>query len=154
MILAHTIGSGGPEIEFLILAAASVITGVILFVKKSAPRSAPVVLMLVGIGLVFGAFTINRAPSAGPTRVTIVDPTPGDKVPADKQITLRVAVNNQPTGSHLHVFVDGALEQMPRGLSPKIKLPRGVHEVTVELTAANHQSFDPRVTDTIELIAK
>jgi hypothetical protein len=153
--LAHTIGGGGgPEIELLLLAGAALATAIILFVQKGAPPAAPFVLLVVAVGFGAGSFMINRAPSAGPTKVTIVDPRPGDEVKAGKAVKLEVAVNNQPDGSHVHVFVDGGLEQMPQGLSARVVLKPGPHEVMVELTSADHTSFSPKITDTIELIAR
>jgi hypothetical protein len=153
--LAHTIGGGsGPEIEFLMLAGAALVTAVILFVQKSSPPATPFVLLVIAIGLGVGAFAVNTAPSAGPTQLTIVDPRPGDEVKANKPVVLKMAVNNQPGGSHVHVFVDGGLESMPGGLTARVVLPRGTHEVLVELTSADHSSYNPRVTDKIELIAR
>jgi hypothetical protein len=155
IVLAHGAGgAGGPEIEFLVLGGAAIVTAVLLFFQKNVHRAAPPVVLLIGVAAVIGAFAINTGPDAGAMRVTIVEPKPGDEVQAGEPVELELSVIGQPEGSHVHVFVDGALEQMPSGLTAAIILERGRHEVSVELTNADHGSFDPRVTDTIELVAR
>jgi hypothetical protein len=155
IVLAHTVGgAGGPEIEILLLGGAAIVTAVLLFFQKNVHRAAPPVVLLIGIAAVVGAFAINTGSDAGATRVTIVDPKPGDEVEAGEPVELEIAVTGQPEGSHVHVFVDGELEQMPSGLTAAIILERGRHEVSVELTDVDHGSFEPRITDTIELVAR
>jgi hypothetical protein len=153
--LAHTGGdaSAGPAIEFLVLGAAAIITAVALFLQKNVHRAAPPVLLLIGIAAVVGAFATSGSETHA-ARVTIVEPKPGDEVPAGEPVELQIRVIDQPEGSHVHVFVDGALEQMPSGLTAAIILEEGPHEVSVELTDAEHGSLEPRVTDSIELVAR
>jgi hypothetical protein len=49
------------------------------------------------------------------------------------------------SGGHLHLFVDGRLEQMPYGTESELRLEPGRHRITVEYVNFEHVSFEPRV---------
>jgi hypothetical protein len=51
MILAHTIGVGGPDLEMMVLAAALVFLGIILFVQKTAKPAVSVGLMVAALAV-------------------------------------------------------------------------------------------------------
>ncbi|HVL64897.1 MAG TPA: hypothetical protein VM573_06970 [Actinomycetota bacterium] len=166
MILAHTLGSGGPEIEMLLIGGAVVVLGVVFFVQKSTKPAVPVVLVLAGLLVAAGSFLVGgpEAAPAGAASVTIVAPEDGATVPAGEPFTVEVAAEGVELSSdfeaedagvgHLHVFVDGELVSMPATATPQIELEPGEHRVMVELTQANHASFEPKVTDEITVTAE
>jgi hypothetical protein len=176
--IGHTLGAGGPEIEFLILAGACLVLGVFFFFQKNVKPQASVVLLVVAIALGVGAFAIDGDSSSdssaegesigsSPVVVTIDEPEDGATVPAGEELLLEVeleggelvdgSTGTDPTKGHLHIYVDGALTTMPSVESPPIAgdlLDEGEHEITVEFTRADHRSFDPRVTTVITVVAE
>jgi hypothetical protein len=158
MILAHTLGSGGPEIEMLLIGGAVVVLGVVFFVQKSTKPAVPVVLVLAGLLVAAGSFLVGgpEAAPAGAASVTIVAPEDGATVPAGAEgVELSSDFEAEDAGvGHLHVFVDGELVSMPATATPQIELEPGEHRVMVELTQANHASFEPKVTDEITVTAE
>ena len=177
MPIGHTLGAGGPEIEFLILAGACLVLGVFFFFQKNVKPQASVVLLVVAIALGVGAFTIDTGSSdsssdgesigSSPVVVTIAEPEDGATVPAGEDLQLEVeleggelvqeSTGTDPTKGHLHIYVDGALTTMPSVESPPVSgdlLDEGEHEITVEFTRADHRSFDPRVTTEITVVAE
>lgn len=170
MVVAHTLGSNGPEIEFLVLAGALLILGVVLFLQKTVKPSVPLFLVLGAIALGVGAFAFASDDEAATTtrsteaELTIVAPSDGDEVPAGEPFTIEVRVDggtltaeaesDDPDAGHLHIFVDEELVGMPTSDAPEIELEPGEHEVVVEFTATDHSSYSPPVTDTIELTAR
>ncbi|MEA2499459.1 MAG: hypothetical protein QOH26_1864 [Actinomycetota bacterium] len=167
MILAHSIGTSGPDIEFLMLAVALVVLAVVLFVQKTAKPFVPVLLLVGAIGFSAGAFAVGGSPTtAGSGKgitVVIKAPDDGDVVPAGKSFKVEVkltgasivtGVTNGPSEGHFHVYVDGDLVAMPATITPDVTLQKGRHTVTVEFTDSNHAPFSPRILDEVELIAK
>ena len=128
---------------------------------KGHPRI-PGSLLTVGVVLSVGAFIFQRTDHVEATAtIRFVQPVNGATVPAGKPVTLEVAVANgrvatSPTdteGGHLHLYVDGELQQMPYGSSTKIDLPKGSHDLKMEFVDANHISFTPPVQTTIQVRA-
>lgn len=181
MLIGHTLGAGGPEIEFLILSGACLVLGVFFFFQKNVKPQASVVLLVVAVALAVGAFTIDSGSgtdtasgsgdgeSIGPSPVvvTIAEPQDGATVPAGEELELQVELDGgelvnesagtDPTKGHLHIYVDGALTTMPSVVNPPVSgdlLGEGEHEITVEFTRADHRSFDPRVTAEITVVAE
>jgi hypothetical protein len=173
MLVAHTLGQGGPEIEFLILAAACLGLGIFFFFQKNVKPQASVVLLVVAIALSVGAFAFKSDSTddgdigSSPVKVIIAEPADGATVPADEALTLSVELDGgelvdeqsgtDPTKGHLHIYVDGQLTSMPSVAQPRITpdwLPAGEHEITVEFTRADHRSFNPRVTAVINVTAR
>ncbi len=169
MELAHTLGTGGPEIEFMILAAAMLVLGIVFFFQKGVKPVVPLILVLGAFALSAGAFIFksdtSTAPAAGIDAViTIESPAPGDTVPANEPLQLSVDLqggrltaenaSDDPREGHLHVYVDGELVSMPTEATPEVELEPGSHEITVEFTQADHRSFEPRILDTVEVTAE
>lgn len=59
MLLAHTFGSSGPDVELLLLAGAMVVLAVIFFFQKTVKPMVPVVLLLMAFGVAAGAFALG-----------------------------------------------------------------------------------------------
>ena len=169
MLVGHTLGSGGPEIEFLVLAAACLVLGIFFFFQKNVKPQASVVLLVVAIALGVGAFSLDPSPGEGgssPVTISISAPEDGAAVPAGEPLTLDVEIEGgsltqdtsetDPTKGHLHVYVDEELASMPTVATPKVRgglLTEGDHEITVEFTRADHRSFEPPVTTKISVTA-
>jgi hypothetical protein len=165
VVLAHALNQTGPHVEVLIVAGGFFLLGIVFFVQKSVKPVVSVGLVVVAAALATGAFTLtDDAPASQGRRIVIREPKPGDVVPAEKRIPLDVALINAELassgtasdGGHLHVLVDGAVTSMPpTNETPTVApLPPGDHELTVEFVNYQHRSFDPRVTDTIEITAE
>ena len=162
MPLAHAVGSSGPHAEFLIVAGALFLLGVLFYIQKAVKPVVSVVLVVIAIALGTGAFFLNDQSAAEGRSVAITEPKPGDTVPANKSITLQVAVNggelaaesDAANAGHLHIYVDGSLVDMPSTARPKLELKRGAHTLTVEYVDSEHRSFNPQVTDEIEVEAR
>lgn len=168
MILAHTLGSGGPEIEMLLIAAALLVLGIVFFVQRSAKTSISVVLIVAAFAIGVGSFALggddDASVGASDATVSITAPADGATVPAGEPFQLEVGVEgaeltgdtqtDDPRAAHLHVFVDGDLLAMPGEPIFDVELEPGEHTVTVELTTAGHASFDPRVLDEIVVTAE
>ncbi|MEA2447222.1 MAG: hypothetical protein QOK47_859 [Actinomycetota bacterium] len=166
MILAHSFTPGGPDIEFLVLAFALFALAIVMFFQKTAKRSVPFVLLVVAIALTAGAFTVGGSTptvSGAGISVKITSPAEGATVPADKTITLDVALtggtlvsgaSTDPKAGHFHVYVDRELVSMPTNATPTVKLEPGSHVVSVEFTTAAHASYSPRILDEVTVEAK
>lgn len=163
MILAHSFTPGGPDIEFLSLAFAMLALAIVLFTQKSVKRSVPVVLVILAIGLVAGAFSFTSTVSSAGISVKILSPKDGATVPANKPVKLDVMLtggvlvpgtSTDPKAGHFHIFVDQRLISMQSSSTPQVKLSPGRHTVDVEFTNAKHISFSPRVVAGVTLVAK
>jgi hypothetical protein len=172
MILAHTLGAGGPDLELLILAAGLLALGIAFFFQQTVKPVVSVGLVGGAIAAGAGAFTL-AGPSVGtPNRdarpapdvaVSIESPSDGDTVPADEPIELRVGVEGgtlaaapdagDPAG-HLHIFVDGELKQMVSTDTAQVELEAGPHTILAEFTAVDHSSFVPPIVDEVEVTAE
>lgn len=160
MVFAHTLGAGGPDLELFVLAGSLAILGVVFFLQKSVKPVVSFVVMAAAVGLGAGAFALGGSQSSNAT-VRIVSPAAGDKVPAGEVVTLDVVVDGaqvsteaDPSGGHLHVYVDGTLVSMPVNAEPTVELQPGGHTVTVEYVDADHASFSPPVQDEVRVDAR
>jgi hypothetical protein len=164
VILAHALNQSGPHVEVLIVAAGFLLLGVVFFIQKSVKPVVSVTLVVVAAAMATGAFVLGPSnPASQGRRVVVREPKPGDVVPAGKAFRLDVAVlggklatsRTAADGGHLHVLVDGAVTSMPPTTTPRLApLEPGKHELTVEFVNSQHFSYEPRVTDTIEITAK
>jgi len=173
--MAHTFGTGGPDIEMLLLAVALLFLGVTFFVQKSTKPAVPVVLLVSALAVGAGAFAIGAASDSSTAAegtlappeglaVEIVAPSDGDTVPARETLELEVEIeggeltsatsSEDPTQGHLHVYVDETLTSMPATTSQRYRLEPGEHTLAVEFTTADHRSFDPRIIDEITVSAE
>ena len=165
MQFAHTLGKGGPEIEFLIVAAAMLVLGIVFFMQKAVKPVVSVVLVLGAFAMGAGAFAVggdSSNASTGPceeasgtngdTSVTVVAPADGDTVPADEPVALDIELEGatgDAEGGHFDVSVDGQLETMTAQTDPDITFSDGDHELRVEYVTSRHESFDPPVFQTL-----
>lgn len=161
MLLAHT-ATSGPHTEYLILAGALLVLGVVLFVQKTVKPVVSIAIVLLAVALASGAFFLGgSSPAAGGISVVVLEPKPGDPVPAGEEFPLKVALNgaqmasspNAGDGGHIHVYVDDELIAMPTTLKPTVKLKQGQHTITVEFVDGQHRPYTPGVKDTIEVVA-
>ncbi len=105
----------------------------------------------------------DNPPSKG-LSVSITAPEVGATVRAKERVEVMVAVedgkivaeesSDDPRAGHLHVFVDGDMYSMPTEAQSFVTLDPGRHTISVEFVAADHQPFEPRVTDSIEVTAE
>jgi hypothetical protein len=163
---AHTIGgSGGAEIELLLAGVVIIVFGFSLRSARTSRAWIPWAVLALGVVVSAAAFVIPRAARTAGTsfaRVAIVRPAAGAGVRADRPVDVTVQVANAPvadspsstSGGHLHLFVDGRLEQMPYGTDLEVRLEPGTHRITVEYVNFEHVSFEPRVEDSIRVTAR
>jgi hypothetical protein len=168
MSFAHTFGTGGPDVELLLVAVAVLALGIVFFFSKTTKPVVPLVLLLAAFALGTGAFALGSSqagsPAASNVTVAITDPNNGDTVGARRPVELEVDVrggelttdvqSSDPTKGHLHVFVDDELISMPTTATPEIELEPGPHEITVEFTGADHRSFSPKILDRVSVTAE
>jgi hypothetical protein len=170
MSFAHTFGSGGPDVELLLVTVAILALSIVFFFSKTTKPMVPVVLLLVAFATGVGAFALGGSPTPSGTvpapdvTVEIQQPSDGDVMPAGRTFSLDVQIeggeltddtqSSDPTRGHLHVFVDGELIAMPATPTPEVQLEPGEHDVAVEFAAADHRSFSPKIIDEIEVTAQ
>jgi hypothetical protein len=168
VLLAHTLGPSGPDLELLLVALAVFVVAVILLLRSAKPIIT--VGVLVGaLALGAGSFALGgsprgSSPSGAGLGVTIGSPEEGDVVTAGSPIRLRVELDggrlttetssSDPNSGHLHVFVDRKLVSMPSTDSPTVKLKPGEHVIAVEFVDARHLSYSPQVIDEVRVRAK
>jgi hypothetical protein len=170
--LAHSLTPGGPDIEVLLIAVALLGLGIALFMQKTTKPHVPVVLLVLAMAVGAGAFAIGGNSSGGPSgtvpapdglSVRIESPADGAEVAANRPFDVEARVaggqistanqSNDPRVGHLHVFVDDQLISMPSATTQEVELERGQHTIVVEFTSADHRSFKPRITDSINVTA-
>ena len=133
--------------------------GTVLWVLKRAGPWAPAAVA-AGVVVLALAFIFPSGPSSD-AAVSFVRPSNGERVYADSRVIVTVAVENgaiatSPTdqsGGHLHLYVDGQLQQMPYSTETNIELRVGTHRLRVEYVDERHVPFDPPVDETITVIA-
>jgi hypothetical protein len=160
--LAHTLGEGGPEIEFLIVGAAMLVLGIVFFIQKSTKPAVPVVLVLGAFAMVAGAFVAGgsqdevsgSAGSAGEASLEIVFPGEGETVAAGEPVQVNIEVTGAPEGGHFDVRVDGEIATMTPETDPEVVFPKGESRLSVEYVNVQHQSFDPPITAEISVTAE
>jgi hypothetical protein len=162
MQFAHTLGEGGPEIEFLIIAGAMLLLGIVFFMQKSVKPVVSVVLVIGAFAMTAGAFAVGGSDTAsaqggcgdsgsnGDTVLTIAAPQDGGTVPADEPFRLEIDLQGgtgDRAGGHFDISVDGELETMTSEPNPKITFSAGEHELRVEYVNRLHEPFDPPIYD-------
>ena len=139
--------------------------GILLWLLKKGVRW--VASTVVAAGVVVLSLVFIMRPGVGgeassEAAVSIVQPSNGDRVDSGEPVSVRVALQNgsiatSPTdedGGHLHLYLDGKLQQMPYSMEAQIELPAGTHELRVEFVDHRHVSFDPPVDTTITVTAE
>ena len=162
-LLAHAGHGGSPNFPFLIGAGVALVVGVIVGTAKWAKPWMS--WTSLGAAVVLGALSMAISPShpaAGGVGIRLLDPPPDAVVQAGEPVTVTVAVDNasvalSPTDTesgHVHLYVDGEVEQMPYSTQATIELEPGRHEIEVEYVDALHVSFEPRVVDSVTVTAR
>ena len=164
MLLAHTITPGGPETEYLILAGAMLILGVVFFAMKNVKPIVPVILIIGAVAVGAGAFAFKSDGASGTgVELSLISPQSGETVDAGKPFEVEVELqggamageeSDGEVPGHLHVFVDGETVDMPTSLTPEVKLPPGKHELAIEFVDSSHVSFDPPIRAQVQLKAR
>lgn len=175
MLLAHTLGAGGPDLELTLIAGALVVLGIVFFFQKAVKPAVSVGLIVVGIvagGFAFASGGDDPEPETRETRaaeaeggaspdgasITILSPEDGATVPANKpvEITYEVDPGDLPPDQlgDLHVYVNDKLQSMQATDVLEVVLKPGTFTVGVEAAKPNHESFDPMILDEIELTAE
>lgn len=163
MTLAHTIGGpGGVEIELGLLGLGFLAAAYFFRPSQVGNARTGVVCLIVGIALVAGSIIVPRVGQATTTAtVSISEPRNGDTVDAGVVpvlVTLEggelAASASATKGGHIHLFVDDQLVNMPYTLNLDVRLKPGEHAIKVEYVDLQHLSYDPPVTDTIEVTAR
>jgi hypothetical protein len=169
--LAHTVGGESGvrfEIELMLLGGVLVAGGIAYRVRDSAKSIVSGVLLGLGGALVAASFIVpgsgdgNAPAPATNAIVNVVRPDPAATVAARAPVIVEAEVTGGEVASdpsatnagHLHVFVDGVLQEMLYSASTEVKLSRGKHTITVEYTDSQHRSFNPPIADSIEVTAK
>ncbi|MDQ4058055.1 MAG: hypothetical protein M3124_02915 [Actinomycetota bacterium] len=171
MVLAHSLGTGGPDIELLLLAAVMVILGVVFFFQEAVKPLVSVLLVVLGLGAAVFAFVLGgeeqsasqpvadgSGVSPGGASVEITSPSEGDVVPANQEIEIeyRVDPGDLPPEElgDMHVYIDGQLDSMQVEEVLTVEVPDGTHTLAVEAAQPNHASYDPPIIDEIEVTAE
>jgi hypothetical protein len=163
-VLAHQAGGGGGGdwlLPLLLVGAALVAAGLSRRSKPGVPRWTAGGLVVLGVATVIGGVLLTNRDRGSDVHLTIVEPAFNATVPADQPVKVRVAVEGgdlatgpkDRTGGHLHLSVDGKLQQMPYGTEMDVTLARGRHAISVEYVDNRHASFRPPVVQAIEVIA-
>ncbi len=153
------------NVPFLVAGGIAAGVGVVLWLLKKGARWVAPATVAAGVIVLALGFIIR--PGAGgevnsEAVVSIVEPSNGERVDAGKPVSVRVALQNgsiatsptDETGGHLHLYLDGKLQQMPYSMETKVEVPAGTHQLRVEFVDHQHVSFDPPVDTTITVTAK
>jgi hypothetical protein len=121
----------------------------------------------MGAAVALGALSfaipqLNEPDRPSNVSLAIVSPNPGATVPAGKQVKVEVALTGASLArsatdadkGHLHIFVDGQLQQMPYSTSTNVTFDPGAHQLVVEYVDPQHVSYDPPIQTSVRLTAK
>ncbi|HEX2040103.1 MAG TPA: hypothetical protein VHF47_10275 [Acidimicrobiales bacterium] len=154
--LAHVSASGGGEsggvnVVLVLGGLALVAMGLGMRARRVHSGVAWWVYLVAGIALVVPGF-VTGGEQRPEVTLTLLSPDPGASVRPDQPIPVslevkggKVATSPTDSGGHLHLSVDGALEQMPYGTTTEVRLPRGTHTLRVEYVDDKHKSYDPPI---------
>ncbi|MGH2827350.1 MAG: hypothetical protein ACRDKF_10315 [Actinomycetota bacterium] len=169
MVLAHTLGTGGPDIELLLLAAVMAILGIVFFFQKAVKPLVSVLLVVLGLGAAVFAFVLGGEQSAQPgadgssvsprgATVEITSPSEGEVVPANQEIEIEYRIDPGELApevlADMHVYIDDELDSMQVKEVLTVEVPSGTHTLAVEAAQPNHASYDPPIIDEIEVTAE
>jgi len=171
VVLAHSLGTGGPDIELMLLAAVMGILGIVFFFQKAVKPAVSVLLVVLGVGAGVFAFVVGgdqqsspqpvadgSGASPGGATVEIMSPSDGDVVRANQEIEIEYRVDPGELAPErlgdMHVYIDGELDSMQVKDVLTVELPGGTHTLAVEAAQPNHASFDPPIIDEIEVMAE
>ena len=163
-LLAHVTstgggGGGGPNL-LLVLAGLGVVAAAFGWRARGAPavRVGAVVLAGVAVATLGLVSTGEKRPDV---TLLLASPDPGAQVAANQPVPVTVQViggkvARSPTdsGGHLHLSVDGSLEQMPYGTTAEVRLPPGAHLLRVEYVDNKHVSYKPPIAVEVSVEAR
>jgi hypothetical protein len=150
--IAHVLSGGGPlNVVLLVLGLCVGLVGIGVRNRRPTATGWGRMLTVVGVALFGLGLVVDAGP--GPTAsnaiVNVVQPRGRSRGPwrsagrggcragerGDRAST------SDTSGGHLHLYVDGQLQQMPYSLDARIRLDPGRHEIRVEYV--RHVSFSP-----------
>jgi hypothetical protein len=164
---AHTVGGGkGVELELLLLGV--VLAGGAIAARPTKEGANSLLwkgLLALGLCFLAAAVIVPRIggdSASSDASVQIVAPEEGATLDAGEPVEVEVELTNgslassaeATSGGHLHLSVDGKLQQMPYSTSMEVTLEEGAQEITVEYVDLEHVSFDPVIEDTIQVTAR
>jgi hypothetical protein len=162
-VVAHIAGPEGPNVPLMIAGGALILVAVVL--SAAWKRSLTVGRWVMGVGLGLVVLGLVLGPFGSPASdaaVSIVRPQAGERVPAGAPVEVEVALTGgeiatspaDREGGHLHLYVDGRLQQMPYSTVAEVELDPGPHTLRVEYVDNRHLSFDPEIDATVEVTAR
>ncbi len=170
LFLVPTLGNGvlqtdgGEQLNGTLMIGGAVLAGIgiMLWALKKGGRWGPPVAAAAGVIVLSLGFVVPSVGGADSDAVvSIVQPSNGAQVPAGTPVLVRVAVQNgslatsatDQSGGHLHLYVDGRLQQMPYSNQILLTLQPGRHDLRVEYVDNRHVSFDPPIAAAVTLTA-
>jgi hypothetical protein len=162
---AHTATASGPNTEILLLGAAMIVLAGVFFFQKTASRQVSLVLAVLGVVAITGAFTVAKDSGDGGhghgVSLTIAAPEDGAVVDAGI-VPIEVELDGaelagestSENAGHVHVYVDGGELEMLSSTDIEVELEPGEHEVEVEFVGAGHAALDPPVIDSVTVTAE
>lgn len=157
--------NGGEELNGTLVIGGAVLAGIGIMLwalKKGGRWGAPVAAAAGVIVLSLGFIVPSIGGGGGSDAVvSIVEPSNGAQVAAGAPVTVRVAIQNgelatsatDQSGGHLHLYVDGALQQMPYSNETQVTMEPGPHQLRVEYVDNRHVSFSPPIAATVTVTA-
>ncbi|MEA2448041.1 MAG: hypothetical protein QOK47_1678 [Actinomycetota bacterium] len=154
-------------IPLVLVAVTLLVLGIVLRRAQMGPRIGSA-LIVVGVAYGAAAVVVPRVTGADRDRdrdvrptVVIVQPSPGAIVPANTRFPIEIKLSNAEISTsssdtengHLHIYVDGRLENMPFTTTAEVKLTPGEHEIKVEYVDWQHVSYFPKVQTSIKVEA-
>lgn len=164
LVVAHGAGGSGgglADVVLLLAGAAALAAALQLRKRAGAAHTASRGLLVAGVGLLLAGFVLSGG-ERGRVRLEVVAPEDGATVPAGEPVPVVVHVDggrvasspDDEEGGHLHLSVDGRLEQMPYGSEATVTLPPGRHTLRVEYVDHRHVSYDPPVAVEVAVEAR
>ncbi|MEA2433263.1 MAG: hypothetical protein QOG54_720 [Actinomycetota bacterium] len=158
-VFAHAVGPGsGVELELLLVAGVVLVYGLLVRSRGEVTRAGWIVPIVAGLVLGVASFALPQLTGgSSSTNATIQIASPGEGAslpagPIQVSVTVKgqdVAGSANEAGSHIHIYIDGKLDQMPYKTSTEVTLKPGEHEITAELVDPNHAAYSPPVRDTV-----
>jgi hypothetical protein len=155
---------GGGQLNGTLVLGGAVLAGIGIMLwalKKGGRWGAPIAAAAGVIVLSLGFIVPSAGSGTSDAVVSIVQPSTGARVPAGGPVLVRVAIQNgsiatsatDQSGGHLHLYVDGQLQQMPYSNQAQVTLQPGPHNLRVEYVDNRHVSFDPPIASTVTVTA-
>lgn len=160
--LAHTANDGGGSgVSLPLLIAGAAVLVVALAARAKLPTVGVWSALAAGVALIVGSLFVGGDDGGRPdVHVAVTAPADGATVTAGEPVTVQVDVDGplakgpeDPDGGHLHLSIDGKLQQMPYAVNANVTLEPGSHTLTVEYVDHEHLSYDPPIAHTIDVEA-